>query len=167
MSEEIVKQSEEIVKASTEEGGEKTTSDTASTGTEPNTDKSQAERGEVIQSGISSDDKTMGMLAHLLGIFTTFVGPLVIWLTKKESSSFVEEEAREALNFQISLMIYYAVITVATTVLTIVTFGLFGMIAPFIYPGLGIFALVVMIMGTLQAKEGEHYKYPLCIRFIK
>lgn len=182
MSDDIVKKSEEIVKPTVEsaetpaeqdtipENNEKAaqsedvSSEHVNTSEETNNPE---EKSELIRSDITQDDKTMGMLAHLLGIFTMFVGPLVIWLTKKDTSTFVEEEAKEALNFQISLIIYYSVLTVVASVLTVVTLGLFGMIAPLAYPALGVFALIVMIMGTLQAKEGNHYKYPLCIRIIK
>lgn len=161
MSEEIVKKSEEIVKIVE---GEEVPDSPASSADETNGPVTSAELDKPV---LSQDDKTMGMLAHLLGIFTSFVGALIIWLTQKESSPFVEEEAKEALNFQITIMIYYAVVTVASFILTIVTLGLFAMIAPVIYPALGIFAVVVSILGAVQAKEGKHYKYPLSIRFIK
>ena len=57
-------------------------------------------------SEVSQDDKTMGMIAHLSGIVTGFIGPLVIWLINKDKSdkAWVIEEAKEALNFQITVL---------------------------------------------------------------
>src|SRR5687767_6174019 len=51
------------------------------------------------------DDKTMATLAHVLGIFTSFVGPLIIWMIKKDTSPFVDDQGKEALNFQLTLLI--------------------------------------------------------------
>src|SRR4051812_11305473 len=58
------------------------------------------------------DDKTMAMLAHLLGIVTGFVGPLIIWLVKKDQSPFVDDQGKEALNFQLTLLIGWLVASV-------------------------------------------------------
>jgi Domain of unknown function (DUF4870) len=52
---------------------------------------------------IKSEDKTMAMLCHLLGIVTWFLGALIIWLIKKDQSKFVDDQGKEALNFQITL----------------------------------------------------------------
>jgi len=54
---------------------------------------------------IKQEDKTMAMLCHLLGILTAFLGPLIIWLVKKDQSPFVDDQGKEALNFQITLVI--------------------------------------------------------------
>lgn len=165
MSEDIVKQSEEIVKENEEiSRPEETVSQS--------TDEASPASADVIISAkktdsLSNDEKTMGMLAHLLAIFTSFIGPLVIWLTQKDQSKFAETEGKEALNFQISLVIYYTVLTVITTVLSFITLGLFSIVGSLLYFGLYVFSLVVMIMGTVSAKDGKNYQYPLCIRFIQ
>jgi len=56
-----------------------------------------------------SDEKTMAMLSHILGAVTCFVGPLIIWLIKKDESPFVDDQGKEALNFQITIAIAYIV----------------------------------------------------------
>src|SRR5712692_2285229 len=58
---------------------------------------------------IKSEDKTMAMLCHLLGIVTWFLGALIIWLIKKDQSKFVDDQGKEALNFQITMLIAYAI----------------------------------------------------------
>ena len=58
---------------------------------------------------ISQDEKTMALLAHLGGIFFGFIPSLIIWLIKKDESAFVAEQAKEALNFQITVMIGFVI----------------------------------------------------------
>ena len=62
-----------------------------------------------LVSAESPDAKTMGMLAHLLVIFTGFIGPLIIWLIKKDQSPFVNQQGKEALNWGLTLMIGWVV----------------------------------------------------------
>src|SRR5438105_4208934 len=57
----------------------------------------------------NKDETTMAMLCHLLAIFTHFLGPLLIWLIKKDSSPFVDDQGKESLNFQITMLIADAV----------------------------------------------------------
>src|SRR5438128_1055915 len=54
---------------------------------------------------LTADDKQMGMLCHLLGIVAGFIGPLIIWLMKKDQSRFVDSQGKEALNFHLTLLI--------------------------------------------------------------
>jgi uncharacterized Tic20 family protein len=103
------------------------------------------------------DAKTMGMLAHLLSILTGFIGPLIIWLVKKDTSPFVDDQGKESLNFQLTLLIGY-VIAAATSCLFI------GLI---LFPVLWVVGLVFEIMGTMKANQGIAYRYPFNIRFIK
>jgi uncharacterized protein len=107
----------------------------------------------------SKDDRTMAMLCHLGGILLSFLVPLIIWLMKKDQSKFVDDQGKEALNFQLTLVIGYAL----ATVLTCVTFG-FGIV---IFPVVGIVSLIFGIMGGLAANRGERYRYPFAIRLIK
>lgn len=109
------------------------------------------------------DERTWGMLCHL-GIFIghfiplgNFLAPLIIWLMKREESDFVNHHGKESLNFQISIFIYLAIAFVFT-------FVLIGF--PFLI-GLWIFSLVIVIIAGLKANDGQYYRYPLTIRFIK
>ncbi|MCB1087765.1 MAG: DUF4870 domain-containing protein [Verrucomicrobiae bacterium] len=106
------------------------------------------------------DDKTFGMLAHLLGALTSFVGPLVIWLIKKEESPFVSDQGREALNFQLTLLIGY----VAAIILSFVPFV--GCVTALLFPAIGIVGLIFGILGCLEANKGTAYRYPFAIRMI-
>ena len=98
---------------------------------------------------------TMGMLCHLLAIFTQFLGPLIIWLIKKDSSPFVDDQGKESLNFQIF-----------TLIVTLLCFiGL--CVAPFLIAAVQIARLVFCIIATVKANEGIAYRYPINFRLIK
>lgn len=105
----------------------------------------------------ASDDKTMALLAHLLGIFTGFIGALVIYLVKKDSSPFVERHSREALNFQITVAIAYVV----SMILILVIIGVFLLMAVYVAN------LVFCILATMAASKGQEYRYPFALRLVK
>jgi hypothetical protein len=105
----------------------------------------------------STDDRNLAMLAHLLGIVSGFVGALIIWLIKKDQSGYVDEQGKEALNFQITMLIAYVVSW-------ILMFVLIGML---LMPLLLIANLVFCILAAVAASKGEHYKYPFAIRLLK
>ena len=105
----------------------------------------------------TSDDRTMAILAHVLGIITSFLGPLIIWLVKKDTSPFVDDQGKEALNFQITLLIGYAVSAVATLIC----------IGPILAIALSVVAIVFGILGAVAVSKGEAYRYPFNIRLIK
>jgi hypothetical protein len=104
-----------------------------------------------------SNEKMLATFSHLGSVIGGFVLPLVIWLTQKEKSKFVEENAKEALNFQITLMLAFIV----GAILMIIFIGILVIIAA------AICGLIFGIMGAVKANEGVVYKYPMNIRFIK
>jgi uncharacterized Tic20 family protein len=105
----------------------------------------------------TADDKNMAMLAHLLSIFTGFLGPLIIWLVKKDTSPFVDDQGKEALNFQLTLLIAYFVGGITACLFI----GFFIVLAAWVC------GLIFAILGTLKAKDGIAYRYPMTIRMIK
>ena len=105
----------------------------------------------------SSDDRTMASVAHLLGIFTSFVGPLVIWLIKKESSPYVNDQGKEALNFQITIILAQIIAGALVAVV----------VGCFLLPAVCIADLVLCIMATVAASRGERYRYPMCLRLVQ
>ncbi|GGO66245.1 DUF4870 domain-containing protein [Nonomuraea cavernae] len=103
-----------------------------------------------------SDDTTMAMLAHLLGLLVSWVGPLIIYLMKKDESPYVRDQAAEALNFQITMFIGYMV----AGLLTIVLIGLL------LLPVVWIVSLIFHIQAAIAANKGENYRYPIAIRLV-
>jgi uncharacterized protein len=115
------------------------------------------------QLSLSQEEKTFGMLAHLTALagfiipFGNILGPLVIWLMKKEQSAWVNQQGKESLNFQISITIYMII----SAILTVIIIGFLLMVA------VGLFSLIMVIIATMKTNGGEDYKYPLCIRLLK
>lgn len=107
-------------------------------------------------SGALASDTGMAQAAHLLTIVTSFIGPLIIWVTKGKEDAFVEQHAKEALNFQISMAIYF-------TVALLLMFVLIGFV---LFPILVLVDIVLVVMETLKAGRGEASRYPLSIRII-
>lgn len=105
----------------------------------------------------SSEEKTMAILSHILVLVSSFIGPLIIYLVKKESSSYVAEHARESLNFQITMCILYVVSG-------ILVFVLIGILLLWL---LSIANFVLVIIATIKASENKMYRYPFNVRLIK
>ena len=122
-------------------------------------DEAQQNQPEVAQKPAGMDQKqerTWAMLCHLGGLIG-FIPPLVIWLIKKDESSLIDDNGKEALNFQISIAIYVMI----SIVLMFVLIGFLLLSAVYI------FNIVMVIIAAMKANSGERYRYPLCIRFIK
>ena len=98
------------------------------------------------------------------------LGPLpalIIYLVFKDRGSFTRVEAKEALNFQIAAIIGWVVLTIVSSILTAITFGIFGFLAPLLYLALWAVIVIFSIQGFLKAKEGVNYRYPVSLRLIK
>ena len=104
----------------------------------------------------TGDERNLAVLAHLLGILTSVVGALIIWLLKKESSSYLNEQGKEAPNFQIKVMIAWAIAGVTTVI---------G-IGCILLPAVWVLDIVFCIMAAIACSRGEHYRYPLSIRLV-
>jgi len=113
--------------------------------------------------GIAGEERTLGMLCHLLGIFTGFLGPLILWLVKKDDSAFVAHHGREALNFQITLLLAMVCLGSMTFVLIFFVIGIVFVPLLFIVPML---ALIAEIMAAIAAQNGEWFRYPCCLRLV-
>jgi uncharacterized Tic20 family protein len=107
----------------------------------------------------SPDARQMAMLAHLLGALLNFIGPLIIFLTQKEKHPFIEDQSKEALNFQLTILIIHLVCFAGA----IITCGLLFFL-PFVPY---VLQLVFGIIACIKANNGELYRYPFNIRFIK
>jgi len=122
----------------------------------------------------SAEEKQWAMFAHLsallgglvtgwIGGWGWFLGPLVIWLMKKDTMPFVNDQAKEALNFNITIAIIFLILTI----LGVATLGIgFLVIAPLMVL-IGIAALVFIILAAIKANEGVVYRYPFALRLVK
>lgn len=110
------------------------------------------------------DARMWGAIAHLSGFagllipyVGNFLGPLIVWMLKREEYPFVDDQGKEALNFQISVTIY----------LLVASLTLFVCIGIILLPLLAIAAIVLVIVAAMKANQGIAYRYPLTIRFLK
>jgi len=111
-----------------------------------------------------SNIRTWVVLCHasaLLGLFFHFLGhifgPLIVWLAKRNESTEIDAHGKESLNFQLSMLIYDAV----ALILCFVLIGIPILIL------LWIVNIVLIIVASIKASEGQLYRYPLTIRFLK
>ncbi|MEN1943901.1 DUF4870 domain-containing protein [Luteimonas sp. MJ293] len=122
-------------------------------------------------SGISAEERQWAMFAHLsslLGLVTgglgCFLGPLVIWLVKRETMPFVDDQGKEALNFNITVFGVSVILMIIGTILMVILIGFLFYLMVF---AIGVFWLVITIIAAIKANEGVRYRYPFAIRLIK
>ena len=113
---------------------------------------------------INKDARMWAMICHLAGLAGiilpasgNIVAPLIIWQVKKDNNPFIDEQGKEAVNFQISMSIYLF----ASVILSFICIGV-----PLIIATIIVF-FVFMLIAAVKANNGYHYRYPLTIRFIK
>ena len=119
--------------------------------------------GVTLSDGLEGRERNWAMVAHLSGLalytglpFGNVIGPLLVWLLKKDESAFVADQAKEALNFQLSLTLY-------TVVAFVLLFFLVGLLA---FSVLFVAHVVFSVVAAVSASEGKTYRYPLTIRFV-
>jgi uncharacterized Tic20 family protein len=112
----------------------------------------------------NNEERNWAVFCHLGGFAFYLLGfalghilvPLALWLLKREQSAYIDEHGREALNFQISVTLY----AIAVGALSFVLVGLL------LIPVLAGFHIVLMIVASVRASQGEPYRYPLTIRLL-
>ena len=119
------------------------------------------------------DERVWATFCHLAAFAWFFVpkvplgnmlGPLVVWLVKREHYPLVDDQGKESLNFQISMLIYTALLAVAFFILMFVLVGF--LLLP-LFGVLYLLDIVLVIVASIKASEGKLYRYPLTIRLIK
>jgi len=105
----------------------------------------------------SQEDMTLAAVTHASGILAGFIMPLVVFLVSKETKPWLTAEAKEALNFQITVLIAFVVCMLLTFVL----------IGAFLAVAVWVTDLVFCIMAAMKAAKGETYAYPVTLRLIK
>ena len=122
---------------------------------------------------ISKDIRNVAMFCHLasfaglVGVpFGNILGPLLVWLLKREESTFIDAHGKEALNFQISVAIY-ASISIVLMYASIFTVPMIVLIGFVLLVALLVFGVVSVIIAAVRANSGQEYRYRLAMRFIK
>ncbi|QQE12690.1 DUF4870 domain-containing protein [Planctomycetota bacterium] len=127
---------------------------------------------DISEPDITKDDKTFAMLCHMSAILTGFLGPLIIWLVKKDESEYVDYHGKEALNFALSAFIVFVSLCIGLIVLGVILdfvpvirhfVFILGLIPFAFYVGV----LLMLVLAGVKANEGMKYSYPFCLRLIK
>ena len=107
---------------------------------------------------VPQEDKTLAMITHLSGIVAGFIVPLIIWLINKDKpeKSFLTDQSKEALNFQITLILAYVVCIILSFVL----------IGAILMPLVWIASVIFMILAGVKSNSGVAYRYPVTLRLI-
>jgi len=122
------------------------------------------DRGRVVHPGVTDDERTwatfmhLSILAHIVLSGFAIALPIIMWQVKKKDSPFLDDHGKEAVNFQLSLIIY----SLLAVPLGFLTCGVLFVVAGLVW----VLGLVGMIFASLAANRGEFYRYPMTIRLI-
>ena len=109
-----------------------------------------------IEHKTNPDDKNIVVLTHLGGTLFSIFPSLIVWLLKRDNNAYIAEQAREALNFQITLLIAYAI----SGVLMILLIGF--VLGWLVWLG----NIILSVIAAVKASKGEPYRYPMTLRLI-
>lgn len=111
----------------------------------------------MIDTQPTQDDKTLAILTHLSGIFFSIIVPLVVWLVSKDTKPWLTDQSKEALNFQITVLIGYMISSVLMMVL--IGFVLFLIVWAV--------SIILCIVAAVRVSQGAAFRYPLTLRLVK
>jgi uncharacterized Tic20 family protein len=136
-----------------------------------NADKSESIRTSWVTGEIDKQERKWAMFCHLAGlaglspllpVIGCAVAPLVIWQLKSDEFPYVAEQGRRAVNFQLSMLLY---VTIGTIICLVSLIGVF--LIPVVFCVFGLVDLMLVLIAAVKANRGQHYRYPIAIRFFK
>ncbi len=122
-----------------------------------------SEQGVVEAPGPEKEARNWAMICHLSALsgfiipFGNIIGPLIIWAIKKDEYAFVDEQGKEALNFQFTLMMAYLVS--AALILVLIGFVFLAVLL--------IYSCIMIVIASIKTNDGVRYRFPYIIRFLK
>jgi uncharacterized Tic20 family protein len=105
------------------------------------------------------EEQNFTSLGNILGILIGFISPLIFWLIYRDRSKFLDTNLKSALNFHLTTIIAF----IAASILSAVTFGILSIL----FLVIGVLILIFCILAFVKTRNGENYKYPLSIPFVK
>lgn len=105
----------------------------------------------------SNEEKTFSLLIYILSFFTAIIGPLIIWLLKRNESEFIDYHGKEYFNLVISFFVYEIIAALSVIIL----------IGAILVPLVSITFIVFIILGAVKSYQGEYYRFPFIFRIIK
>ncbi len=128
---------------------------------------------ETPPTAASSEERQWGMFAHLSSLvaiwfgYLGFLGPLIIWLIKKNEMKFVDDQGKEALNFHLNMLVLGYGVVLLGVPLAILTLGLGTILVVPMAIAVFVYSIVMSVIAAIKANAGEAYRYPYIIRVIK
>lgn len=113
--------------------------------------------GNEVNSVPTSEEKTFSLLIYLLNFFTAIIGPLLIWLLKRNESEYIDHHGKEYFNLIISFFVYELVAAIT----------IFIGIGLVLVPLISIVFFIFIILGAYKSYQGEYYSFPFIFRLIK
>jgi len=123
----------------------------------------EPEAGPLADATLTQSERTWAMLIHLSGYAGYVLGPpaifltLILWLSKRDASGFIDDHGREAMNYSISIWLYSIIASVL----------IFVFIGCLILPVLLVFDLIIVLVAAVRASNGDYFRYPITIRLIR
>jgi uncharacterized protein len=109
-----------------------------------------------MDSSPDNNDKNIATITHLGGTVFSFVPALIIWILKKDERKYIEDQAKEALNFQITMLLAYMLAGLLSWILIGLIF----------FPIIWVLNIVFCIVAAISTSKGETYRYPFALRLI-
>ena len=134
--------------------------------------------GPFRDADASDDDRQFALFTHLASLLTVvsigipvlgLIATIVMWRIGKDRSPFVDDHGRQAVNFQISMYVIYAILVAIGVTLTVVTFGVLSFVfalTPLVLVAMTVIHIIAVIRGMMAANRGEYYRYPICFSFL-
>jgi uncharacterized Tic20 family protein len=118
------------------------------------------------------EDRQWAMFAHLSSLVAIwlggmgFLGPLIVWLIKKDQSRFVDDQGKEALNFNLNILLAVVILGTLTAPVAFLTLFLGLIVIIPLFLALGALAIIMPILAAMKANAGEIYRYPYILRIV-
>lgn len=134
------------------------------------------ETSRYVDPDAAAAERTYALFTHLVGLlslttagipFLGLIGTGIMWAIKRAESPFLDDHGRQAVNFQISLLIYYVVGGFVLVVFGIVTFGIGAILLPVAMLGFVALSIIGSVRGAMASHRGEYYRYPMTIQFLR
>src|SRR5438045_5159503 len=120
--------------------------------------------------GVTTQERQWAMFAHLsalisiwVGYVGCFLGPLIVWLIKKNEMPYVDQQGKEAINFQLNMLGW----TIVLGLVVVLTLGLGLIIVAPLFAALAVYSIVMPIVAAVSCNSGEPYRYPYVFRIVK
>ena len=116
---------------------------------------------------VTPEERQMAMFIYLLGLFTHFIGPIILWMMKREESKFIDHHGKEVINFSITMALGGLILGAVGVPLIFLTLCLGAIVIIPLMMAFGIYGTVMTIIGATKANKGEWWEFPISIRLIR